>query len=134
LSIFFPGKRWEDETVIVNIGFKTTKCFVNDVEVSCENDGSGFASVLRTCDKDSVRIVLTHRLSCWPLVDQPNTVAFMDGPIVLAGLVGEERSLTGNIENPYSMLTPDNEKMWQTWKRGWRTIFSIDVFTSLAAE
>lgn len=48
-------------------------------------------------------------------------IAFMDGPVVLAGLVGEERPLYGNVNEPSTMLVPDDERQWTTWKSGWRT-------------
>ena len=98
------------------------RAFLNDEEVSWCDDGCGFAAIRRIWTKDEVRVVLPHGLSTWPLPDRPDTVAFMDGPVVLAGLVGEERMLFGDIENPSTMLNPDDEREWQTWKNGWRTI------------
>jgi len=98
------------------------KCLVNGQEVAWEADDKGFASIRREWNNDEVRVILTHGLTCWPLPDRPDTVAFLDGPIVLAGLIGEERSLTGEIANPGSMLIPDEEREWQTWKNSWRTV------------
>jgi hypothetical protein len=49
-------------------------------------------------------------------------VAFMHGPVVLAGLVGEERAMIGQIADPHTLLTADNEREWQNWKSGWRTL------------
>jgi hypothetical protein len=49
-------------------------------------------------------------------------VAFLDGPVVLAGLVAEERMLYGDLDNPNSMLIPDEEREWQTWTNNWRTV------------
>ena len=98
------------------------KCLVNGQEVSWSKDGNGFASIRRTWEKDEVRVVLAHGLTCWSLPDRPDTVAFMDGPVVLAGLVGEERMLFGDIRDPSTMLIPDDEREWQTWKNGWRTV------------
>jgi hypothetical protein len=98
------------------------KCLVNGQEVSWSKDGNGFASIRRTWEKDEVRVVLAHGLTCWSLPDRSDTVAFMDGPVVLAGLVGEERMLFGDIRDPSTMLIPDDEREWQTWKNGWRTV------------
>ena len=67
-------------------------------------------------------MMLAKGLTCWPLPDRPDTVAFLDGPIVLAGLVPEERMLYGDIADPSTMLIPDDEREWQTWKNGWRTV------------
>ncbi len=98
------------------------KCLVNGQEAAWTDDGSGFACLRRTWENDVVEVVLTHGLICWPLPDRVNTVAFMDGPIVLAGLVEEERMLFGDIDEPGTMLIPDDEREWQTWKNGWRTV------------
>jgi uncharacterized protein len=98
------------------------QCWVNGQEVAWEDDGSGFACIQRTWQDDEVRVSMIHRLTCWPLPDRPDTVAFMDGPVVLAGLVGEERMLLGDVDDPYTLLAPDDERQWQTWKNGWRTI------------
>jgi hypothetical protein len=96
--------------------------FVNDQEVSLSDDGHGFATIHRVWGNDEVIVRLAHGLTCWPLPDRPNTVAFLYGPVVLAGLVKEERMLYGDIDDPASMLTPDDEREWQTWKNGWRTV------------
>jgi hypothetical protein len=49
-------------------------------------------------------------------------VAFMDGPVVLAGLCDGEQELYGDMSTPQSMLTPHNEREWADWKSGYRTI------------
>ena len=68
-----------------------------------------------------MRVELPKALSTCPLPDEPDTVAFMDGPVVLAGLCDEERMLYGDKDNPETMLTPDDEREWSTWKPGYRT-------------
>ncbi|MFN2131179.1 MAG: hypothetical protein ACK2VD_11685, partial [Anaerolineae bacterium] len=45
---------------------------------------------------------------------------FMDGPVVLAGLCDEERTLYGDVSDPASLLVPDNEREWGTWLGGYR--------------
>ena len=97
-------------------------CMVNGQETPWADDGHGFACIQRTWGDDEVRLVLAKSLTCWPLPDRPDTVAFMDGPLALAGLVGEERMLYGDLADPSTMLIPDDEREWQTWKPGWRTV------------
>ncbi|MCF2938685.1 hypothetical protein L1N85_09565 [Paenibacillus alkaliterrae] len=43
----------------------------------------------------------------------------MDGPIVLAGLVDEERRLYGNPEQPETLLAPDRERNHSWWNPGY---------------
>ncbi len=42
----------------------------------------------------------------------------MDGPLVLAGLVNEERTLLVDIEKPPSLLQVDQEKHHSWWQTG----------------
>lgn len=97
------------------------KCLVNGQETPWEDDGKGNARIERRWENDEIMIVMKKGLTCWPLPDRPDTVAFLDGPVALAGLVGEERTLYGDIEHPETMLIPDAERQWSNWKGGWRT-------------
>ncbi|WP_237280478.1 hypothetical protein [Subtercola vilae] len=45
-----------------------------------------------------------------PIPDEPTTIAFREGPTVLAGLVDHEVTLTGDPTDAAGMLTPDNER------------------------
>jgi uncharacterized protein len=92
-----------------------------------ENDGPavpitvkqpGFQTVKRTWNHDKVRIVLPKKLKTSPVPDMPEMVAFLDGPVVLAGLCDEERTLIGDPQNPESILTPDRERQWGEWLFG----------------
>lgn len=86
-------------------------------------DAHGFASLRRTWnDGDAVELVLPRGLRTEALPDRPDTVAFLDGPIVLAGLCHEERTLIGDPAKPETILTPDNEREWASWLPGYRTI------------
>jgi hypothetical protein len=64
---------------------------------------------------------LPRNLHLEPLPDDPTTVAFMEGPVVLAGLCDQDRILAGDPANPCDILTPDNERQWTTWMTGYRT-------------
>jgi uncharacterized protein len=92
---------------------------------------------------DSVHIRLPKTLTAVPLPDDPSTFAFMDGPIVLAGLnPGGQASasakpkgsytarpnytvdgltLHGSPHQPSSFLTADNEREWSYWRGDYRT-------------
>jgi hypothetical protein len=64
--------------------------------------------------------------------DLPETVAFMEGPVVLAAVLGDIPGRTGGEtltentlyckgEDPTSILIPDNEREFTRWKIGYRT-------------
>lgn len=57
-----------------------------------------------------------------PIPDEPGTVAFVEGPVVLAGLVDHEVQLRGEVQSASSLLAPDNERQWTQWLRGYRTV------------
>lgn len=82
---------------------------------------STYWSARRSWQDDSLRVVLPKGLTTCLLPDRPNVVAFLDGPVVLAGLCEEERTLYGDPGRPETILVPDNEREWATWKGGYRT-------------
>lgn len=57
-----------------------------------------------------------------PIPDEPTTVAFVEGPVVLAGLVDREVGLRGDATTASALLAPDNERQWTQWLRGYRTL------------
>ena len=82
---------------------------------------SSFVEIRRTWSDDRIRIELPKALTTCPLPDRPEAVAFMDGPVVLAGLCDEERTLHGDKDHPETLLIPDHEREWSTWKGWYRT-------------
>jgi DUF1680 family protein len=83
---------------------------------------SSFHSIRRVWHTDTVRLVFPKALTTSPIPDAPDMVAFMDGPVVLAGLSDVERVLYGDVAHPDSLLTPDDEGgRAQAWKPGYRT-------------
>ena len=97
------------------------KIFVNGKETKylAENE---YVVLEKEWHHDVIKISLPFGLSCWPLPDEENTVAFMEGPVVLAGLVGEERILTGDIDHPETMIKCCHERQWSQWISMYRTI------------
>ncbi len=83
-------------------------------------DGARRATVRRAWRDDVVRLELPRALRAVPLPDRPETVAFRDGPVVLAGLCDEERRLVGDPERPETLLAPDEERDPFAWRGSWR--------------
>jgi DUF1680 family protein len=93
------------------------------MECAMEPGGTGFFTLRRVWGEDYVHIVFPKALTVEPLPDSPDTVAFMDGPLVLAGLADEERMLWGDVRQPETLLTPDQERHHGWWHTGYyRTI------------
>jgi hypothetical protein len=68
-----------------------------------------------------LRLELPRALVAVPIPDDPSQVAFMDGPVVLAGLVGEKRCLHGDPTDPHSVLEPASEMELAVWQQRWYT-------------
>ncbi len=83
---------------------------------------SSFYAIRRSWDEARVSVTLPKSLTCEPLPDDPSRVAFMDGPVVLAGLCDGEYKLRGNRDRAETMLAPHNEREWADWKAGYRSV------------
>jgi hypothetical protein len=70
---------------------------------------------------DSLRIEFPRKLTTCPLPDAPNVVAFMDGPVVLAGLVLDDVVLKGDPAKPEEILLPYGGRDWENWRTDYRT-------------
>jgi hypothetical protein len=80
---------------------------------------STYAELRRVWHDDTLQITLPQSLSLSPLPDLPDTVAFMEGPVVLAGVLGDgpeksggetltEKILYYKDKDPRTILIPDN--------------------------
>lgn len=96
---------------------------VNGQDFSVQEAKSGFLGIRRVWSNgDLIHLELPKGLKTYPLPDRPDMVAFMDGPVVLAGLCDEERILYGDSNRLETLLTPDNEREWGVWLPGYRTV------------
>ncbi|MBW7476323.1 glycoside hydrolase family 127 protein [Paenibacillus oenotherae] len=93
------------------------------VNGTSQNDvpaGAGFYELKRYwSDGDTIEVQFPKALLAEPLPGAPDRVAFVDGPVVLAGLTEEERRLTGDPHKPESILTPDRERNHSWWNAGY---------------
>lgn len=82
----------------------------------------GFIEVLHTGQHSVLELTLPSRLRAEPVPDEPGTVAFLHGPVVLAGLCDQETTLQGDPARPEAILFPDNERQWSEWLPGFRSV------------
>jgi DUF1680 family protein len=80
-----------------------------------------FQTITRTWSSQRLRLELPRGLTAVPIPDDPTQVAFMDGPVVLAGLVGERRELHGDPTDPHTVLEPAAEMELAVWQQRWCT-------------
>ena len=105
---------------------------VNKEKLAIVGNPSSYALIDQVWQNDTVHITLPQNLTTSPLPDLPDTVAFMEGPVVLAAVLGDgskrtsvemltEKTLYGRKEDPTSLLIPDNEREFTRWRIGYRT-------------
>jgi DUF1680 family protein len=89
--------RWLAGPVTVTVGGETVDAVAAD----------GFIVLDRTWNDDVVLLELPTNLWTEPLPDEPSTVAFLHGPIVLAAVTDDEPVLLGDPAHPESILRRD---------------------------
>ena len=117
---------------------------LNGEPIAADCAPSSYLDIRRGWQSDTLWLELPKTLVSIPLPDEPNLVAFMDGPVVLAALnpgwtvskaqtrrdgghvarpnyAIDSLSLKGDISRPESILTPDNEREWGYWRGDYRT-------------
>ncbi|MBA8794915.1 hypothetical protein FHX74_002543 [Friedmanniella endophytica] len=90
---------------------------VDDEPVPTE-PSAGFVRLRRRWRHQTVRIELPKTITTVELGGAPGTVAFLDGPQVLAGLVDEERTLVVGDGAPAAVLVADQERQHGWWSVG----------------
>ena len=96
--------------------------YINGNEEIQTDDKTAFYTIKRTWnDGDIVRVFLPQGINIWTLPEDKNMAAFLYGPVLLAGLCGDERQLSLNGRPPEEILTHDNEREWGSWKNTFKT-------------
>ena len=86
----------------------------------------GFVKITGDIKETEIFISYPKGLTRWALADAPEYVAFLDGPVLLAGLVKEERML---YEDPKSCLfAPFEERKWSDWSSQYKTMGQASNF------
>ncbi len=70
---------------------------------------------------EALYVEFPKQITARPLPDAPEMAAFMDGPVVLAGVSTEAFTLPGSVERPEAILAPVHELEWYQWRQGYRT-------------
>ena len=76
----------------------------------------------RSWKRQVIHVELPKTLTVEHLPDQEDMAAFLDGPVVLAGLCEEERILHTKGLQENELLVPDNEREWGNWMGTWKTV------------
>ena len=68
----------------------------------------------------TIKILIPRGLTKWPLADAPEYNAFLDGPVLLAGLTDVSRMMYERTDR--ELLVPLDERKWSTWQPTYQTI------------
>jgi DUF1680 family protein len=99
------------------------RIWINGQEQRVLGEHGAYEGITRLWHEDTVHIELPKAVTLAPIPDEPETVAFLDGPVVLAGLCDREIALqVGDMPNPAWILARDNEREWGNWLHGYRTV------------
>jgi uncharacterized protein len=77
--------------------------------------------------RSEVDLEFAFEVRAVPIPDEPATVAFVEGPTVLAGLIDREVALVGDPRDPAGVLAPDDERQWTQWLTRYRTVGQRDA-------
>jgi hypothetical protein len=92
----------------------------NGVETPIKPNAQGFFELRRVWNQAEFTLVLPRTITLSPIPDEPETAAFLEGPVVLAALTDEERRITIDPARPGAFLVPDNERQWGQWSDTFR--------------
>ncbi len=98
---------------------------VNDEEVNDITENNGYLSIEKTWHNDIISIYLPAALMLSTLPDMPQLTAFLEGPIVLAGLCEKDCGIYMDSDKPETALTYVTEHTYSTfpWQQStYRTI------------
>ncbi|OCT12748.1 hypothetical protein A8709_30355 [Paenibacillus pectinilyticus] len=94
--------------------------YVNGVHLTDLVRSKSFIAIRKAWSNgDIVQIEFPKSLTTEPLPGAEDMVSFMDGPIVLAGLIDCEHRLVGNPSLPETMLVADRERNHSWWNVGY---------------
>lgn len=94
---------------------------VNGEAVDAALTPGSFVTVERVWQDDCIHLELKKRIAAERLPGSENMVAFLDGPVVLAGLCDEERTLYTHGKPVEELLVADNEREWSNWMNTYKT-------------
>lgn len=105
--------------------------YVNGEETKCIAVCDGFFDIDRTWGNDTVNIYFPAALTMSSLPDMPQLTAFMEGPVVLAGLCERDCGIYMENNSPKSALAYTTEHTYSTlpWQQSvYRTINQPENF------
>ena len=105
--------------------------YINGEKVENTNAANGYFDIDRTWGNDTVNLYFPAALTMSALPDMPQLTAFMEGPVVLAGLCERDCGIYMDNDEPQSALVYTTEHTYSTfpWQQSvYRTINQPENF------
>jgi DUF1680 family protein len=116
-SIHIRIPAWAKGEVVVQVNGEPV-----EAEYKSDSAAGKFVTITREWKEDVIHMEFPKQIHVETLPGSENMTAFLDGPVVLAGLCEEERTLhTGGLK-PEELLVPDNEREWGNWMNTYKTV------------
>ena len=101
---------------------KGTSIVIDGKPAEGEWTPGSFAELKISGPESRIRLEFRKAITIETLPGDEHMAAFLDGPVVLAGLCDEERTLYVSGQAPEAILTADNEREWAAWKHTYKTV------------
>lgn len=95
---------------------------VNGEKIEVPAAKSCFVQIRRAWSQDQIHVELPKGIYVDYLPGREDMAAYMDGPVTLAGLCSEERTLYVEEQKPEEALVNDNEREWGYWQNTYKTV------------
>jgi DUF1680 family protein len=82
----------------------------------------GFIELRQEWQDDEIQLRLPVGIRAVGIPDEPETVAFACGPVVLAGECDAEVTIDLRGGSAVDLIRPHNERQWTQWLSGWRIV------------
>lgn len=104
---------------------------LNGAEIENVTEENGFINIDRTWENDTLNLYFPVGLTTSSLPDMPQLTAFIEGPVVLAGLTEKDCGICMDNDDPYSALAYTTEHTYSTfpWQQSvYRTVNQPENF------
>ncbi|MDO4296997.1 MAG: glycoside hydrolase family 127 protein [Lachnospiraceae bacterium] len=122
LQIEGQGEQETEILLRVPVWAQSVRLTVNGKEETAEGTPGTFLKLRRVWKQDEIHLEFGKRITVDHLPGSDNMTAFLDGPVVLAGLCEEERILYVDEEPEEELLVADNEREWGNWMNTYKTV------------
>lgn len=125
VDLYVEGKDGKEKEIFIRIPewAQGITLKINGISEKVEFVPGTFVKFKKVWKKDTIHFEIDKKITVEHLPGAENMVAFMDGPVALAGLCEEERILfIQENEKVEELLVTDNEREWGNWMNTYKTV------------